>query len=123
MELMELQSDLLLSNFKNPKTIADVKENIRRIPDDTLSHCAGPLNLVFKKAFELKKKKKQPAGVKLRCPNYYCSWKTEHVSYLVLGSSVFCTRCGGGYYMQCANCGYNRAGNFLSCHGCGKRFM
>ena len=120
---MERQCDLLISNFKDPKNIALVKENIRHIPDGSLSHSAGALNLVFKKAVELKKKKRQPPGVKLRCSNGYCSWNKNPVPYSSLGSNIYCTCCRGGYYMQCVSCGCSRHGAYLSCQGCRKAFV
>ena len=61
-----MQGDLLIPNLKNPKTVALLKENIRHIPDGSLSHCASALNLVFNSAFELKKKKRPPPGPKFR---------------------------------------------------------
>ena len=124
-----MQCELLISNFKNPGTVASVKENIRHIPGGSLPHCAGALNLVFKKAFELKKKNKKPPGVLLRCPNPNCPCNTKHVSYLSVGPkrSVrqkhnYCEWCGYNYYKQCAGCGYNRTGDFSSCQSCGKAF-
>ena len=68
-----MQSDLLISNFKNPEIIALVKTNIERIQDGSFPHCAEALNFVFKKAFELKKKRQ--SGVELRCQNPQCSRK------------------------------------------------
>ena len=68
-----MQFDLLISNPKNPKTIVLVKENIGHISDGSLSHCAGSLKLGLEKAFDLKKQKRQPPGVKLRCSDYRCS--------------------------------------------------
>ena len=48
---MEMQCDFLVKNMKDPKTIALVKENIRRISDGSSSHCAGALGLILEKAF------------------------------------------------------------------------
>ena len=59
-EIMELQCGLLVSSFRDQNTIARMKENIGRISDGSSSHCAGALKLGLKKAFELKKKKRQP---------------------------------------------------------------
>ena len=123
-EILGMQCDRLISNLKGPKTIALVKENIRQIPDGSLSHCAGALNLVFKKAFELKKKKRQPPGVKLRCSNYHCSWNQNPVSISIVGTNAGrCTCCGGRYYKQCVGCGYNRTANYVACQSCNKVFV
>ena len=78
-EIIEIECNSLISNFKEPKTIALVKENIRHIPDGSLSHCAGALNLVFEKAFELKKKKRQSPGAKLWCLHGGCVLKNGPV--------------------------------------------
>ena len=59
-EIMELQCGLLVSSFRDQKTITRVKENIGRISDGSSSHCAGALKLGLKKAFELKKKRHPP---------------------------------------------------------------
>ena len=118
-----MQCEHLISNFKNPKTVASVKENIRHIPGGSLPHCAGALNLVLKKAFELKKKSRKPPGVLLRCPNARCPCNANPVSHLSLGPIYrYCERCKGKYYKQCADCRYDRIGGFLSCQGCGKAF-
>ena len=67
---MEMECELLISSFKDPKTIALVKEDIGRISDGSSSHCAGALKLGLKKGFELKK---QQRGVLLRCPRVGCT--------------------------------------------------
>ena len=118
-----MHCDCLISNFKDPKTIALVKENIRHIPEGSLSHTAGALNLVFKKTFELKKKKRQPPGVKLRCSNILCTRYANLVSYSCVGSTLYCTCCSNGYWMQCAGCGVYRSGVYSLCSGCGKIFV
>ena len=57
-EIAELQCELLVSSFRDASTIARVKENIGHISNGSSSHCAGALKLGLKKAFELKKKRK-----------------------------------------------------------------
>ena len=52
---MEIQCDLLVSNFNDQKTIALVKENIRQISHGSSSYRADALQLGLVKAFELKK--------------------------------------------------------------------
>ena len=49
-KIMEMQCDLLISNFRNPATITLMQENIGRISDGPSSHHASPLKLGFKKA-------------------------------------------------------------------------
>ena len=123
---MEMECELLTSNFKDPKTIPLVKENIGRISDGSSSHRTGALKLGLKKAFELKKQKRQPPGVLLRCtgPNYGydCEWANTPVSYSSVGSEIYCPNCGS-YYMQCSDCGYERTSNYASCQSCGKGFI
>jgi len=53
-KLMEIQCELMISKFRDPKTIALVKEKIGNISDGSSSYCAGALKLGLKKAFELK---------------------------------------------------------------------
>ena len=120
---MEMECDLLISNFKDQKTIALVKENIGHISDGSLSHCADSLKLGLKKAFDLKKQKRQPQGVQLKCTYSYCTWYNNSVSYSSIGSNAYCTNCGSGYYMRCAGCGYNRTGSYTSCQSCKQRFI
>ena len=125
-KIMEMECELLVSKFKDPKTIGLVKEKIKNISDGSLSHCAGALKLGLKEAFELKKKKRQPPGVLLRCTNYSCGWMNTPVSYSSVGSNTYCPNCQysyGSYYMQCVGCGYNRTSNYASCQSCGKRFI
>ena len=121
-DIQEMQFDLLISNSKNPKTIALVKENIGHISDGSLSHCAESLKLGLKKAFDLKKQNKQPPGVKLRCSSSYCSLYTNHVSisYLNVRQNSRCPNCSN--WMQCVGCGYNRTTNYPSCQSCRKNF-
>ena len=132
-KILDMQCDLLTSSFRNPKTIALMKENIRRISDGTSPHCATALKLGFKKAFDVKKRE---GGVLLQCSCYRCEWHTNPVSYSSVGSKVYCPGCSNyahshyayardraEYYMQCAGCQYKRTSSCTSCQGCGKRFI
>jgi len=126
---MEAQCDLLISTYQNPKTITLVKENIDRISDGSSSHCAYALNLGLRKALELKKKKKEPPGVLLKCPNSNCrrGWYGTGTPYSAVGTAVYCPGCQGSYgnyYLQCAGCNYQRTHNsYTSCQSCGKKFI
>ena len=121
-DIQEMQFDLLISNSKNPKTIALVKENIGHISDGSLSHCAESLKLGLKKAFDLKKQKKHPPGVKLRCSSTYCTWYSNHVPYSNVQRNSCCSSCGS--WMQCVGCGYNRTNySYASCQSCQKKFI
>jgi hypothetical protein len=71
-EIMEAQCDLLVSSFKDHKTIALVKENIRHISSGSSSHRAGALQLGLEKAFELKKKGREPAYRCRKCRDRGC---------------------------------------------------
>ena len=96
-EILGIQCDRLISDFKGPKTIALVREKIRQIPDGSLSHCARALNLVFQKAFELRKKRRHPPWAKLRCSNPGCSWiKTPSRSRLLRQSRLWKGICVDG---------------------------
>ena len=120
---MEMECELLISNFKDPKTIALVKENIERFSDGSSSHCGGALKLGLKKAFELKK---QQRGVLLRCTRNGCTRNTTPASYSAVGSSTYCQDCRykyGNYYMQCTGCSNTRTSTYSSCQSCGKKFM
>lgn len=117
---MEMECQLLISNFKDPKTIGLVKARIRNISDGSSSHCAGVLKLGLKKASELKK---QNRGMLLRCPRSGCARNTTPVSLSANGSNIYCPNCGyGNYYMQCTGCSYARTSNYTSCQSCRKRF-
>jgi len=117
-EIMEMQCDLLTSNFRNPKTIGLVKENIGRISDGSVPSRADSLKLGLKKAFNLKKQKNR---VKLRCSYYHCGWHNSHFSRSSVPSNGCCPNCGN--WMQCVGCGTNRNGNHLSCQSCRKSFV
>lgn len=126
-KIMEMQCELLISKFNNPKTIELVKENIEHISDGSSSHCADALKLGLKKAFDLKKQKKQPLGVKLRCSYGSCQWYKKHPLYSSVGSTVYCQVClnrgRGSCHFQCVGCGCNRTSTCASCESCGKRFI
>jgi hypothetical protein len=120
-KLMEMQCELLVSNFNDPKTIRLVKENIGRISDGSASHSGGALKLGFKKAFELKKQKRQPPGVLLRCSSTGCAGYSNPVSRTSVPVDGVCGSCRS-HWMQCVSCGNNRIGNYASCQSCGKTF-
>ena len=121
-KLMEMQCELLVSNFNDPKTIRLVKENIARISDGSSSHAGGALKLGLKKAFELKKQKRQPAGVLLRCSNPGCTRYSNPVSCTSVPANGICGICRS-HWMRCVSCGINRTGNYTSCQSCGKTFV
>jgi len=120
---MEMQCDLLVSNSKDPKTMALVKENIGRISDGSSPHCAGALKLGLRKVYELKRKQ----FVLLRCSASGCAWHTNHISSSTAGSNTLCQNCldhgWGNRYLQCVGCGYNRTSACASCQSCKKRFL
>ena len=117
-EIMEMECDLLVSKFKDPRTIASVKEKIRHISDGSSSHQAGALQLGFEKAFESRAKRKRPGAVV--CNRQHCSRRGVQVTC----SSLFnnsCPSCKN--YMECANCGQMRPGSYVSCTSCGVKFV
>jgi len=123
---MDMLCDLLISDFRNPTTVALMQEKIGRISDGSSPHCAGALNLGFEKAFELKKRE---GYALLRCSNSNCGWHKNPVPYSSVGSSTYCSQCAvysryghSRHPIQCADCGYPRAGDYASCQSCGKRF-
>ena len=117
-----MECELLISNFKDPRTIALVKENIGHISDGSSSHCAAVLKLGLKKAFELKKQKGQTLpGVLLRCTNNSCEWWKTPAYCSAIGSRVYCPICT--CYMVCAGCGYTRSDVSELCQSCGKKFV
>ena len=122
---MEMECALLISNFKSPKTIDLVNQNIGQISDGSSSHSAGALKLGLKKAFDLKKQKQQPplpVGTKLLCPSSGCAlYSGLGISYSSIGSSGYCTNCNM-HHLKCVACGYTRLGNYASCQGCNKAF-
>jgi len=120
-KIKEMECELLVSNFRDAKTVALVKDNIGRSSDGSSSHRAGALKLGLRKAFELKKQKKQPPGVLLRCYSNLCSLHNNLVSRSSVGSNGHCPKCDN-YYMACVDCGHVRDGDYASCQGCGKSF-
>ena len=132
-ELMETQWDIVIANLKGPKTITFLKENIEDFSSGSSPYRADVLKLGLKKAFELKKKKTRapvPPEVWLRCSNSGCEWHRTQAQVWRLadvGSDLFCrSRSSQGWgnidYWQCTGCGFNRAGHYASCQGCGAKF-
>jgi len=121
--IMEMQCDILIPYFKNPNTIALVKENIGRISDGSSSHSADALKLWFKKAIELKRQN----CVRLRCSHGGCPLYTDLPAYSSIGTNTYCQGCidrGWGYrFFQCASCGSCRSSSYTSCRDCGKKFI
>jgi hypothetical protein len=144
-KIMEMQCELLVSNFNDPKTIRLVKENIARISDGSSPHCGGSLKLGLKKAFELRRQtvelkkqalalelkkqqeqaleleKQKKAGVLLRCHNTSCTWHSNPVSYTSVPANGVCGVCRN-HWMLCVGCGNARTGNYTSCQSCGRTF-
>ena len=127
-KITEVWCDLLVSNFRDPKTITLMKEYIGHIFDGSLSHCADTLKLGLRKALNLKK---QRIGVKLRCPWKECPRHTAGgnlVLYSSVGSKIYCYskdimgREVKGC-LQCDGCGWKRTSNSAACQGCGKWFL
>ena len=118
-KVMEMECDLLISNFKNAKTIDLVNENIGRISGGSSSHSASALKLGLKKAFDLKKQPPVTGVNLLRCSNSYCTWYRNPRSYSSVNTSngLTCNNCN--YHLQCAGCGYNRTGQYRTCQSCG----
>ena len=114
---MEMECELLISNFKGPKTIALVKESIGRISDGSSSYRAGALKIGLKKAFELKRQ----GYARLRCRNTRCLWNNKGIPYSSVGSSIYCPTSGD--HLVCIGCGSSRIGNLASCQYCRKRFI
>ena len=113
-DIQEIQCDLLISSFKNPKTIALVKENIEHISDGSLPHRADSLKLALKKAFTNRN------GVKLQCYGGGCSRRNVHLSRSSIRSDNRCSNCGGK--MECVECRADWYGD-PSCRGCGKNHI
>ena len=117
-----MQWDLLIPNLKEPERLALVKEKAGLIFSGPSPRCASTLKLGLKKAFELKRKKREPPGVKLRCYNSSCPLHHSHPPY----SSITQTThgCGGSrWYFQCVGCEHIRTEINPSCVGCGKKFI
>jgi len=118
---MEVECELLISTFKDPKTIALVKETIGHVSNGSSPHCAGALKLWLKKAFEVKKQKKLGSGVLLRCSRNGCPRNKYPISSRVAGSDIQCQLCKqqghGEYLTQCNACGSYRSP--YNVHRCG----
>ena len=120
-----MQCDLLTSNFKDPKMTSLMKENIERIKtsEGSLSHGAGPLKLGLRKAFELKKQRRIPPGVKLRCPYSSCQKYNTTIPYSSAQSNGLCPGTGRNHWLECVGCGSTRGGNHASCESCEEMFV
>ena len=122
-----MEWDLLISNFEGPKTIALVRENVERNSSVSSSHYVGTLKVGLKKAFELKRKNRQPPGVMLRCPIRACPRYDDHFPYAIVGRGLICGMClsqnRSSSYLQCVGCGYTRHGVHATCEGCRKDFL
>ncbi|KAF9785406.1 hypothetical protein BJ322DRAFT_828555 [Thelephora terrestris] len=125
-EVMGMEWELLIPKLGDPEKLALVKENVGLISSGSSSHCADTLKLGLKKAFELKKEKRE-RPVKLRCSNSNCARHQDHPPYSSTAmNSPFCQHCfysWGNYYLQCVSCGWDRTGSYSSCQGCGRRFI
>ena len=121
-ELMDTQWELLVARSDHPGIVALVRDKIEDISPESSSHRAGVLKAALKKAFELKKKKREPPGVLLRCPNRYeCHRYYNHVSLSEIGTNPSCSYCK--VYYQCSSCGFKRKGDYMTCQNCGVRFQ
>ena len=126
-ELMDVQWDLLVAKPNHPGMVALVRDKIEDISPGSSSHRAGVLKVALKKGFELKKKKREPPGVLLQCPNIYeCA---RLVSRSEIGDYLYCTVCSFSepafvrYFFNCSSCGFKRAGHYVTCQNCGVRFL
>ena len=88
----ELTCSFSQEELDHPGMVALVKHKIEDISPGFSSHRAGVLKAALKKGFELKKKKKQPPGVLLRCPNLYdCPRYANPVSLSEIGTTLICS--------------------------------
>ena len=124
-ELMNIQWDLVIPNFKDPKTIALVRGKVEDASFGSSSHRAGVLNVALKKAFEFKRKNREPPGVLLRCSATYCTGYNNPFPYATVAAKLYCQLCQwrGYCYFQCTGCGANRAGVYASCRSCRRKFV
>ena len=127
-ELMDIQWDLVIPNFKDPKTIAFVRGKVEDASFGSSSHRAGVLNVALKKALEFKRKNRQPPSVLLRCPTTYCTGYNNPFLYATVGSKLYCQWCRNSVppqkcYLQCAGCGASRTGAYESCQSCRGKFV
>ena len=72
-ELVNIQWDLVIANFKDPKTITLLRSQVENASFGSSSHRAGVLNVALKKAFEFKRKNTQSPTVHLRCAATFCT--------------------------------------------------
>ena len=130
---MNIQWDLVIPNFKDPKTIALVRGKVEDASFGSSSHRAGVLKVALKKVFELKRRNRQPTGlpiltgsVLLRCPITSCTWYKNPFSRGAAGSNISCQchiELGARVcYFQCTSCGFNRTSNYASCQNCRREF-
>ena len=122
---MNIQWDLVIPNFKDPKTIALVRGKVEDASFGSSSHRAGVLKVALKKAFELKKKGRQPS-VLLRCPIISCTWYKNPFSREAAATNISCqchSQLGVICYFQCTSCGFSRTGNYTSCQSCRREFV
>ena len=112
-KILEMECELLISNFKNPKTIELVGENIGRISRGSSSDAANALKLGLKKAFD---RKKISPGVKLQGSYAGGAWYSNPGMYSTMTSyGTYCQMCsnqGWSYYPQCPSCSYVRTGGY-----------
>lgn len=119
-DIMDVQCDLLVSDFKNLSTMAQVQTSIKEMFDGSFPHRAAPLRCGLEKAFELKKKKRERNGVVLRCITSYCGGYRKPVPRIAT-STNYCQRCACS--LACAGCGYRRTNHNLTCERCGKYIL
>ena len=120
-----MECDLLVSSPNGSKSLALVKQNIRRISDGSSPYCGGALKLGLEKKFQ---RKKESLGVKLRCTHGNCTWYSNPVSFSTIGTSAYyCQMClnrgWGSRYFTCVGCGYTRNAAYAACQSCGKKFL
>ena len=117
-KIVEIECDLLTSNFRDPKATALVKDKIGHIFDGSLSQCAGSLKHGLKNAFEAKK-----TYPRLQCTNPFCEWHKNPVPYSSVAPDIYCPECNRGQIMQCTSCRSSRTNNDTRCQNCGNSFM
>ena len=126
-ELVNIQWDLVIANFKDPKTITLLRDKVEDASFGSSSHRVGVLSAALKKAFEFKRNNRKPPGVMLRCSATYCTAYNNPPSYATIGSDIYCELCYGRWpgrrCFQCAGCGANRLRAYTSCQSCGGMFV
>ena len=115
---METQWDLLIPNLRDPERFALVKQNTELIPSGSSPCSVGTLKVGLRKIIELKRKKREPPGVKLRYSNCYCPSYNNHLSYSSITKTTHHCQWPNGssynWYFQCVGCGINREGDHPS---------